>query len=188
MTFTGKITPDAEGRFWRMEFDLPTGQQVFEREGAQVRFTHKEVKRTFTLRQDAVPFENMSPAFMSLAVRRYDRAAGGQQTMPLLMLNALAVMDGSLEFLDSVERSVGGRDLKLDRYKFAIPGVDLTVWADETGKVYFVDVPAQRAYYVREGYEELHAAEEDDPKLSQPVSRSSKSRGVEVLMRDGVKP
>lgn len=187
MTFTGKITPDAEGRFWRMEFDLPTGQQVFEREGAQVRFTHKEVKRTFTLRQDAVPFENMSPAFMSLAVRRYDRAAGGQQTMPLLMLNALAVMDGSLEFLDSVERSVGGRDLKLDRYKFAIPGVDLTVWADETGKVYFVDVPAQRAYYVREGYEELHVAEEDDPKLSQPVFEVIEERGVEVPMRDGVK-
>lgn len=187
MTFTGKITPDAEGRFSRMEFDLPTGQQVFEREGVQVRFTHKEVKRTFTLRQDAVPFENMSPAFMSLAVRRYDRAAGGQQTMPLLMLNALAVMDGSLEFLDSVERSVGGRDLKLDRYKFAIPGVDLTVWADETGKVYFVDVPAQRAYYVREGYEELRVAEEDDPKLSQPVFEVIEERGVEVPMRDGVK-
>ncbi|NLG42448.1 MAG: hypothetical protein GX547_04315, partial [Phycisphaerae bacterium] len=187
MTFTGKITPDAEGRFSRMEFDLPTGQQVFEREGVQVRFTHKEVKRTFTLRQDAVPFENMSPAFMSLAVRRYDRAAGGQQTMPLLMLNALAVMDGSLEFLDSVERSVGGRDLKFDRYKFAIPGVDLTVWADETGKVYFVDVPAQRAYYVREGYEELRVAEEDDPKLSQPVFEVIEERGVEVPMRDGVK-
>ncbi len=187
MTITGKITPDAEGRFARMEFDLPTGQQVFERDGAQVRFTHKDTKRTFTLRQDALPFENVNPALISLAVRHYDRAAGGKQTMPLLVLNALTVVDGSLEFTDYVERSVGGRDLKLQRYQLGVPGVDLTVWADEAGKVYFVDVPSQRAYYVREGYESLRVAEQPDPTLSQPTFEVIEERGVEIPMRDGVK-
>ncbi len=187
MTITGKITPDSDGRFAKMQFDLPTGQQLFERDGATVRFSHKDTKRTVTLKKDALLFENVNPAFISSAVRRYDRAKGGAQTHRLFILNALSVQDATLEFIDTVERAVGGRDLKLARYKLSIPGVDLTVWAGSDGKIYFVDVPAQRSAYVREGYESLRTDEKADPMLSQPTFEVVEDRGVGVPMRDGIK-
>lgn len=187
MTISGKITPDSDGRFARMQFDLPTGQQLFEREGANVRFSHKDTKRTVTLKKDALLFENVNPAFISLAVRSYDRAKGGPQTQQFFILNALSVHDATLEFIDSVERAVGGRDIKLQRYKLSVPGADLTVWAGDEGKIYFVDIPAQRSAYVREGYESLRMEEKSDPTLSQPTFEVTEDRGVGVPMRDGIK-
>jgi len=187
MTITGKITPDGDGRFARMQFDLPTGQQLFDREGANVRFSHKDTKRTVTLKKDALLFENVNPAFISSAVRRYDRAKGGPQTQRFFILNALSVHDATLEFIDTVERAVGGRDIKLQRYKLSIPGADLTVWAGDEGKIYFVDVPAQRSAYVREGYESLRVEEKADATLSQPTFEVVEDRGVGVPMRDGIK-
>ena len=186
MTITGVITPDADGRFTRIAFDLPTGAQVFERDGAEVRFTHKETKRTLTLERDAVLFENVNPAFLSLAVRRYDREKGGEQPLGLFVLNALDVLDATLELEDEVERTAGGRDLRLSRYGMSMPGADMVVWAGEDGKIYFVDVPAQRSAYVREGYEALRAEEKPDATISQPTFEVIEERSVGVPMRDGL--
>ena len=186
MTITGVITPDSEGRFTRMSFELPTGQQLFEREGAEVRFTYKEMKRTFTLQRDALPFENVNPALLSLAVRGYDRDKGGKQPLRLLVLNALAVVEATLELTSEVERTVGGRDLQLVRYALSMPGADMDVWAGADGRIYLVDVPAQRSACVREGYEALRRDERPDPSLSQPTFEVVEERSIGVPMRDGV--
>lgn len=187
MTIKGTITPDPDGRFAKILFTLPTGDQLFEREGAQVRFSHKETKRTFTSRTDALLFENVNPALLSLAVRKYDRAKGGKQDIRLLVLNALSIVDATLAFKDSVDRSIGGRDLKLDRFSLGMPGADMTVWAGQDGKIYFVDLAAQRSAYVREGYELLRNDEKPDLTLSQPTHDVLEERGVGIPMRDGIK-
>ncbi len=181
------ITPAADGRFAKILFTLPTGEQLFETDGATIRFTHKETKRTFPCRTDALLFENVNPAFLSLAVRKYDRAAGGKQKVLLLVLNGLTVADATLERVDAVERSVGGRDYTLQRYKLSMPGVDLKIWADGEGRVYFVDFPAQRSAQLREGFEALRTDGTADARISQPTHEVIEERGVGIPMRDGLK-
>jgi len=187
LTVTGKITPDADGRFAKMFFTLPGDEQTFERDGATVRLTTRTAKRTFVCKTDALLFENVNPALMSLIVRKYDRAQGGRQDVKLLVLNALTVLDAKVEFKDSVERTVGGRDVKFNRYVLGMPGADMTIWSGDDGRIYFVDLPAQRSAYVREGYESLRRNEKPDPSVSQPTFEVVEQRGVGVPMRDGLK-
>jgi len=183
---TMKFTPDDHGRFLRIEAKTPQGPQTFEREGSALTFKFKEKTSTLTIKPESIPFENFSPALMTLAVRRYDQTTGGKQTFPILILNGPVIMDGSLERLDRLERSVGGKDIKLVKYRYGLPGVDVLFLADEAGKVYLGDVPAQKAAYVRTGFEALRAAEEADPKLSKPEFEVAEDRGVKVPMRDGI--
>lgn len=184
--FAFEYTPDADGRFVRIEIDQPQGPAVVEREGHTGRITFKEQTTTVTFKPETVLFENFTPALMTLAVKRYDRAAGGKQSFPVFVVGA-AVLEASLEYEDTVERAVGGRDLKLDRYTYFFPGVDIHIWAGPDGRIYLADVPAQRAAYVRDGYEALRAEPADDPLISKPTYEIVEQRGVEVPMRDGLK-
>lgn len=184
--FKFTFTPDAEGRFSRIEIDQPQGPATVEREGSLGRIVFKEQKATVTFKPDTILFENFTPVFMTQAVQRYDRAKGGRQTFPVFIVGRV-VIDAALEYTDSVERTVGGRDYTFDRFTYYFPGVDIHIWADAGAKVYLADVPAQRAYYAREGYESLRKAPVDDPLLSQPTYEITELRGVEVPMRDGLK-
>lgn len=184
---TMKFTPDEEGRLMKLEAKTPQGDQLFERKGTTLTFKFKEKTTSLTLRKDCVPFENFSPPLMGLAVRRYDQVAGGRQPFPILILNGPVVMDGAMERLERLERTVGGIDLKLSKYKYELPGVDVFLLADESGKVYLGEVPAQKAAYVRSGFEALRAAEPSDPLLSKAEFEIAEERGVAVPMRDGIK-
>ncbi|TWT46269.1 Cocaine esterase [Phycisphaerae bacterium RAS1] len=184
--FKFKFTPDADGRFVRIDIEQPQGAATVEREGSLGRISFKEQKATVTFKPDTILFENFTPVFMTQAVQRYDRKAGGKQTFPVFIVGRV-VIDASLEYTDTIERSVGGRDLKLDRYTYYFPGVDIHIWSDAGAKIYLADVPAQRAAYVREGYESLRKAPADDPLLSQPTFEVIEMRGAEIPMRDGLK-
>ncbi|MFQ5494895.1 MAG: CocE/NonD family hydrolase, partial [Phycisphaerae bacterium] len=155
------------------------------REGEVLHRTIRDKTATLKLKPSTRLFENFTPPLISQAVRLYDRKKAGKQAFPLFIL-PLAVVQASLELIDTVERSVGGRDMTFHRYTYALPGVDMTVWADDEGRFYFGDVPAQHAAYVREGYESLRAAEESDPLLSRPTFAIKEQRGVSIPMRDGV--
>lgn len=183
-----KYTPDAEGRFQRIEVTQPGGVAVVEREGFLVRTSFKEMKGTVNLKPDCILFENFTPVFMTLAVKRYDRARGGKQTFPVFVIAGMgAVVEASLEFKETVERTVGTRDIRLDHYTYYFPGVDIEVYAGaEDSKIYFADVPAQRACYVREGYLALRRPPAEDKSVSQPTFEVVEQRGVKVRMRDGV--
>lgn len=180
------ITPDADGRFARIDLRQPQGPAVIERDGATVRLTFKEIKRTATLKPDSVLHEDYSPALMSIPVKRYDRAKGGVQSFPVYVLAAV-VLEASLERIEPAERTIGGRDVAFERFTYRFPGVDMIVWADEKSKICFIDVPAQRAAYVREGYEALRTAGDDDPLISKPTFEVVEKRGEGVPMRDGLK-
>lgn len=88
---------------------------------------------------------------MSQAVCLYDRAKGGKQPFPVIILPGVA-MDASLEFKDQVEHSVAGRDLTLLRYTYSLAGIDITLGTNADGRIYLGEVPALHAAYIREGY------------------------------------
>jgi putative CocE/NonD family hydrolase len=181
------VTPDKDGRWEKVEMKSPAGDaRLVRREGVAER-TAKDKTTAIKLQANAVLFENYAPALISQAVRAYDRAKGGKQRISVFILQGVLI-GASLEFQDEVERAVGGKDLKLRRYVYGLPGVDLTVWAGTAdNKVYLVDVPSQRAHLVRAGYESLRKTEEKDPLLSRPEHPVKVERDVGVPMRDGVK-
>jgi len=183
---TLKITPDADGRWQKMEIEAPRGPVAIERDGSTARIKHADKTNTFVIKPDCMLFENLSPVLMMHAVSRYDAQTGGQQSFPLFIIPAVQ-MEGSLTLKDTVERTIGGRDVKFTRYTYGVPGVDIEVWVDGEGKLCFADVPAQRAAYVRQGYESLRQTAADDPLLSKPEHEVVEERGVGVPMRDGVK-
>lgn len=179
--------PAAPDGLWdRMEMKTALGPVSVVREGGDIKITFKEKTTTIKLAPDTVLFENFSPVLMSQAIRRYDRAKAGKQALQLFIVPNVC-MAASLELTGSEERSVGGRDYKLDKYTYGLPGVDVVVWADADGRVYLGDVPAQHAAYVRAGFESLRTAPQSDPTLSQPTFEVTEEPGVLVPMRDGVK-
>ena len=141
---TLKIAAGDDGRWTTISMGTPLGPIEVIREGTSARVTFKEKTETVTLKPDTMLFENLSPVLMSQAIRAYDKAKGGKQTFPMFIVPQV-VMEGSLEFTDKVERSIGGKDMTFLRYTYGVPGVDIHVWADEAGRLYFGDVPAQHA-------------------------------------------
>jgi putative CocE/NonD family hydrolase len=181
------ITPDKDGRWTTIEGTGRSGEKYrLERNQDKVKQILGKKTSILDLKSGAVLFENFSPALMTLCVRAYDAARGGKQTLPMVVIPS-AQIDATLERLDTIERSVVGKDLKLTRYDLAIGSVHLTVWADAGGKIYLAEVPSQQAAYVREGYETLRRPEIQDPLLSQPNWKVRVESNVRVAMRDGVK-
>lgn len=185
VTTTMKIVPNKEGRWQSITMETPLGPMVFVREGNIVKRTFKEKSETVELKANAVLFENFAPALITQAVRAYDKAKGGKQTLPLFILPG-RMMEATLEMKDTSERSVRGRDVRLSRFVYGLPGVDVIAWVDAEGKLYLAEVPAQHAVYVRTGYETLRTASESDPSVSAAKYSVKQERGVGVRMRDGV--
>jgi putative CocE/NonD family hydrolase len=188
VTQTLKVTPDTEGRWEKIVQGTPLGPINVVRQGAEARFTFKDKVEVFKLKPGALIMDGSPTVAVGAGqvVRHYDRAKGGKQTFPVLFLPKI-IKNVTVERKDTVERSVGGRDLKLTRFLLGLPSVDVTIWVDEAGKLYLVEVPAQHATFVREGYELLRQVPKADPLLSAPKHEVKEERKVAVPMRDGLK-
>jgi len=180
-----EIEVDSSGVWTEMRMDTPLGPASTVRDGSVARITSRNEVSTVNLKPGTILFENFSPALMSLAVRSYDQEKAGKQTFPIFIIPSV-VMDASLERMDTVERVVSGRDVKLTRYTYGLPGVNVTLYVDEKGKIAFGDVPAQHAAYVRQGYESMLKQETADSLLSRPEYEVVIDRTVQVPMRDGI--
>src|ERR1039457_6206174 len=152
MTVTTSIAVDPDGIWTQFTAAAPAGTTTCVREGTTARRTLKDKTTTFDVKPGARLFDNYGPTLMSQAVRLYDRAKGGKQPFPVIIMPGVA-MDASLEFKDQVERTVGNKDLTFLRYTYSLVGIDITLWTDADGRVYLGEVPSQHAAYVREGYE-----------------------------------
>ncbi|MBI1898908.1 MAG: CocE/NonD family hydrolase, partial [Acidobacteria bacterium] len=186
VTRTLKITPDATGRWKSAVLKTPVTEVVVTREGTNVRRTAKEKTTTFETRERMFVYDDVVPVLTSQPIRAYDRSKAGKQTFPLLVLMGTGV-EVVIEAREQIERSVQNRDLKLTKYLYGLPGIDLFVTADPDGRVYLIDVPAQKAAFVREGYEALRRLEEPDPLLSNPEHDVKVETSIGVPMRDGLK-
>jgi hypothetical protein len=185
VTTVVEIETDKDGRWTKIIQRSPQGLMEFIRKGSTVTRTFKEKTITIELKDRAVLFENFSPALISQSVRAYDKDKGGKQTLPLFIIPG-AMEEASLEWKEELERSIGGKDMRFQEYLYGLPGVDITLWVDEGGRLYLADVPAQNAAYVREGYEILLQKPVTDPLLSKPEYEIVEDRNVKVPMRDGV--
>jgi len=183
---TTRIVPDADGRWRTITLESAVGTVTLKREGSSVTRTFKDKTTTWETREGVVIFENNSPALVSQAIRAYDRSKGGAQKLPLLVLPGAAV-DVTLEAKETADHAIAGKDLTLTKFLYGLPGLDLFVWADSAAKVYLIEVPAQKAAFVREGYEALRKAEAADPALSSAKYEVAVDKSVAVPMRDGVK-
>jgi putative CocE/NonD family hydrolase len=186
VTTTVKITPDKDGRWTKIELNTPRGPMTFDRKDDVSRKTFKVKVETTKLKPGAVLFENFSPPLLGQAVRAYDSVKKGKQTIPVFILPGV-MTDGTIELKDTVERSIGGKDLKFNLFSFSVVGIDMTLWSDAAAKIYLVDVPAQHAAMIREGYELLRKSPQADSRLSAPKYQVKVERNVGVAMRDGTK-
>src|ERR1039457_1364867 len=150
-------------------------------EGPTARRTLKDKTPTFDVMPGARLFDNYRPTLISQAVRLYDRAKGGKQPFPVIIMPGVA-MDASLEFKDQVERTVGNKDLTFIRYTYSLVGIDITLWTDADGRVYLGEVPSQHAAYVREGYEALRKEPVSDPLISQPKFEVKVEAATKIAM------
>jgi len=166
--------------------ESPRGNALVTRDSMTASVMAQKQVQTVELRAGTVLFENSSPALMSQAVLAYDRQRGGAQTIPVFIVPSV-VMDASLERLETVERFVMGEPQIFTVYRYGLPGVDAIIWMDKDNRLCLGDVPAQRAAYVREGYEALRVRPEADSLLSRPAFEVSVEKDVMMPMRDGVK-
>jgi putative CocE/NonD family hydrolase len=183
---TTRIVPDAEGRWSSITIESAVGTVKITREGSTATRTFKDKTTTLETREGVLLFENNSPALVSQAVRQYDRAKGGVQKFSLLVLPG-SPADLTLEAKETQDHAIAGKDITLTKFLYGLPGLDAFVWADSTGKAYLIDIPAQKAAFVREGYEALRKAEAADPTLSAPKYEVAIDKNVAIPMRDGIK-
>jgi hypothetical protein len=164
---TTRIVPAADGRWARITLESALGLVMLTRQGSIVTHMFKRKKNTWETREGLVLFDNNSPALISQALRRYDRKKGGVQKFPLLILpDTLAEL--TVEAKRTTVYKIAGKNRTLTKFLYGLPGMDIYAWADAEGKVYLVNVPAQKAAFVREGYEALRKVEVSDAFHSAP--------------------
>jgi putative CocE/NonD family hydrolase len=185
MTTTVDISTNKDGRWIKIIQNAPQGTLTLDREGSIVTQAIKEKKATMELIDGAVLFDNYSPALTSQAVKVYDTEKGGKQTFPCFSIPGF-MGTVTLEFLEEVERVVGEKDIKFRKFLYALADVDLFLWVDEANKLYLAEVPAQKASYVRDGFEILMQKSVEDPLLSQPEYEIMENMNINVPMRDGI--
>jgi len=180
------IDVDEDGYWTEIHMVTARGPVTITREGTKAIIDDgKGHDDTVEILPNTVLFENFSPMLMSQMILAYDREAGGKQVFPLFIIPAV-IMEGSLERLEAVERTIDGEDQTFTIYRYGVPGVDIILWVDDGNRVCMGDVPAQSGAYVRNGYEALRLKEEDDPLLSKPEYEVKVESNVDVPMRDGL--
>lgn len=185
VTTTLSIEAAEDGSWRAMAMETAQGPVTITRQDSTAEVTHDGKSRVLPAGPEAILFENFNPALIRLFVDGYDQAAGGKQEFSIFIVPQI-VMTAALERLDEVERTITGRDWHLTRYRFGLPGVDVTLYIDDEGRLVFGDVPAQHGAYVRSGFESLLAPEEVDPALSAPEYDVLLDADVAVPMRDGL--
>jgi len=193
VTFSGQtlsvsmtVETDSSGLWTKILLASSRGDVTVVRDGLTATISGRGDARTVELKPGTVLFENYTPVLMSQAVAAYDGDRGGVQTIPVFIVPA-AAMDATLERIDTEERFVGGRLETFAVYRYGLPGVDVVVWIDAAGRVCLADVPAQRAAYVRGGYESLRLPPASDSLLSKPEHEVDVEANVMIRMRDGVR-
>lgn len=181
------ISVDDQGRWTKVEIVTPRGPQAVEREGCLIRREFKGEKSTGRIAGNSLLYLDYAPSLFTALIKAVDKSKKAAQTLKVFV-SATVDMDVSVEVLPAETRVVDGKEQTFERYRFSLAGIDITIWQDAAGKVVLEDVPVQKAYFVRPGYEILTKQETvEDPLLSKPSCEFTLEKDVMVPMRDGVK-
>ena len=180
------VKPDAKGVWTTIEMNTAMGAVTMERTGRLVKKTFRGESATVQLEENTLLYDNYGPALQSLILKHYDRERGGKQPLSIFVAGSV-VVKGELERLPDEEHALAGRDMTLEKYAFTIHNVDTTLLADHEGHILLEDVPSQKAYFVRKGYESLAVKAAEDPLLSKPAFEVKPQKNVMIPMRDKIK-
>ncbi len=186
VTRSTRITPDADGRWKEIALELPQGTLKMTRKGIDVTREFMGKTSTFQTRRDVTMQDISSMALQAQTLRSYDRAKGGKQELPVFVIGGGA-MDVTLELLETTERPIGGRDERVDRFRWSVTGADLELYTDREGRVLALDARQLKQAVVREGYDSLLKPPAPDPLVSAAQFEVSVEQNVMVPMRDDVK-
>lgn len=181
------IETDANGEWTSAVETAPTDTVTVRREGDTAQMTAKSKGEKFSAK--LVPGhlldDNYGPAFYSFMLRAYDMNKKGVQTFPRFVIPG-RIVDFDLEYKGREVREVKGKDVEFLRFTSKVKSLEIFLWADATDfRIDLMDVPVQKAAFVREGFESLMSAGTEDPLLSKPVYDVRKET-VMMPMRDGV--
>jgi putative CocE/NonD family hydrolase len=181
------IVPDALGEWQSMEMVGPNETATVKREGdtAQLLLKSKGEKYSVKLTPGHMLDDNYGPVFYSFMLRAYDMQKKGVQKFPRFVIPS-TILDFEVEYVGRETRDVKGKDLELLRYLVKVRGIEIQVLADAGFRIELMNVPVQKAAFVREGFEALMTSGAEDPLLSRPDFDARKET-VMVPMRDGVK-
>jgi len=182
-----KVEPDILGEWESIEMTSPTDTVTVKRDLDTARFQVKSTgeKYSVKLTPGHIIDDNYGPVFYSFMLRAYDMKTKGVQKFSRYLVPS-KFLDFEVEFKGQELREVKGRDLEFYRYTVNIMGLEVILLADARHRIELMDVPAQKAAFVREGYEQLMSSAIADPLLSKPVFDARKET-VMVPMRDGVR-
>lgn len=193
------ITPGADGRWTTATLIDSNERSLFEWAGNEVTMTFPKGFGKAKPAKDILIYQPDSPALITQALRRYNKAEGGSQEFALLNLNegldSLRTYSVTLQPHGTEERTIAGRKLQLIRWSYSMTHCDLRVLAGPDDRVYLVTglpwpaqggLSEQHSAIVREGYEDLLPPPDSSPGVSQPKYQVKVEAGVRVPMRDGV--
>jgi len=186
VTRSTEIVPDADGRWKEIRLTIPTGTLTVKRDGESATREYQGKTSTFETRENVTLYDICSMASYAHTLRRYDRAKGGEQKFPVLVVGGGGV-EVTLSLEEKAIRTVSGRDMDVLRWKYSMAGAELGIWSADDGRVLLVDVPDQKSVVVREGFESLRKPEEKDPLVSAAQYEFTVEQNVMVPMRDKVK-
>jgi putative CocE/NonD family hydrolase len=133
-------------------------------------------------------FGNYAPHLIKTLLDQYSVKKGGKQMIKAFLVDAAAVLDISVEFIEKHEQVINGKKQSTLNYKLSLVGVEILIYANEKHHVLAWNVPAQQYKAYLKNYEVLVASTEPaDPLLSKPTYTVKTDSKVMVPMRDGVK-
>jgi putative CocE/NonD family hydrolase len=181
------IETDPAGLWRSMLMTAPTETVTVTREGDTAQFLVKSKgdKYSVKLSPGHIVDDNYGPALDSFMLRAYDMGKKGVQKISRYVIPS-RIMDFELEYQGQEVREVKGRDVEFSLYAVKIMGIEAQIWAETDSRIDFMNVPVQKAAFVREGFEDLLAAGPADPLLSKPVW-DVRRETVMMPMRDGVR-
>jgi len=135
----------------------PFVRQEFTAEGVRVE-TAGQAPKSLPARPDVL-LENGLWHHFHFLLARYDAARGGAQEFAAFLPSQSVAFKVRLERLGAPVFDVKGRQVRATHYRAATDlGLSFELWADESGEVAVLSVPAQSLRVVRGGAEELAAA------------------------------
>jgi hypothetical protein len=152
---TTTITVDENGLWTTIAQQTAKGPVEITREGKEIQIVSGETTKDLVLRPATLVMEDMSPALMSQAVLAYDHDKGGKQEFGLFFIPA-ATIRGSLEYVESLERTIGEETVTFRKYRYLmLPVYPVDLYVDPHNRVCLATYPMQEGAFVRQGYEAL---------------------------------
>lgn len=179
------IFVDNDGNWKKIEIISPTDTIIVNKKDNKAEYSVRKKNYSINLQNNAIIYDNYSPAFESFILRLYDMQKKGKQKF-LRYFVPSSHDSVELDFKSRETRNILGKETGFNVFIMKIAGIELFLWADMENKVCMMHVPVQYATFIREGYEELMITKSGDSLLSKPEFDIEKKK-IMMPMRDGIK-